>query len=193
MAAMISWQRSLLEVPNGSFWGDLKCAVVESAADVSIMDVLTQGIAALQTCGMVCLAGVAFGPKAELKWVRRREGVHAVFISDRGDALPGDAKTREITPVKEESVFLWGRFSGNTLFEDRIPREFAVGPGTESDDLLRYPALPRVPKDQHRLALILRWYEVPICRPTMTQSGVVWGEATAQVSRWVEFTDRELE
>ena len=49
--------------------------------------------------------GLLFGPDAELRWRRRRNGqYHLVFISDKGEAWPGAPDVAELTKIGEGAV-----------------------------------------------------------------------------------------
>lgn len=192
MASVISAVRGVQKLPEGPFWESLGCALVEWAGDVRIID-LADGQEGLSAEFSGSVAGVAFGPYAELKWMKRAGGFHFVLISDLGDVLDGAVRLQGVQPqAKMETVFLWGRRAGDRLYEDRIPREFAIGGAVDPEERrLRYPKGTPLPKEKARLALAIKSYDLTVSQPQATEKGVAWANGQAVISRWVEFTTRD--
>jgi len=181
MAGMMSEAQRLSSLPSGEFWQGITCAVFESPDNVRMMPLTYSEDLPAELNNSS--AGLAFGPGAQLRWTKRDAGYHAVLISDRGHVLNGCADPCALTAEAEpEHVFLWGRRAGNLLFEDRIPREFAVG---VQDASLLYPPGTQLPPDKSRLRLIVQWYTFPYTRPFMAEDGVRTITGLAHVSRWV--------
>ncbi|HWZ42327.1 MAG TPA: hypothetical protein VNW97_02580 [Candidatus Saccharimonadales bacterium] len=97
-------------------WEEFDCAMVESPAEVRFLgrEQIREAIGFPR--------GVAFGPKAELRWMRRAGGqLHFVYLNDEGRPLREDAPHKStVTPVEEEifpqQFFLWNASDG------RIPK-----------------------------------------------------------------------
>ncbi len=192
MASVISSLQGLTALPAGAFWTTMKCAVMDWASDVQIVDV-SKGRAALDAVWAGCSAGQVFGGEAELKWVRRGSGYHAVLISDAGERLEGSQNAKGVTKEGEpRPALLWGKRGGDLLYEDRIPREFVLaGDGDPERNQLRYPAdIPEI-NDGGRLAVLVQRYRMSIEVPEMTGQGVQHREQAAAVSRWTKFIAAE--
>ena len=196
--SVISSSRGLASLPEGRFWSGLRCAVIESAADVRIVELATgEEKASLEAEWEGCLAGQVFGEGGELKWMRRSDGLHAVLISDRGESLTGRppkdlARLNDDWTKAVDHAFLWGKRDGVLLYEDRIPREFVLsGPADAQRRQLRYPAGTPQPSEGRRLSVSLRWYELTVEVPEMTQQGVERRSRIVRISRWAEFTAKE--
>jgi hypothetical protein len=190
---MISSRCNLTALPDGEFWRKMRCAVVEWAGDVAILDVVG-GRAVLDAVWEGCLSGHVFGAEAELRWIRRGEQCHAVLISDVGETLTDSENGRRLVKAGEpRHVYLWGKRSGNLLFEDRLPREFVIrGEADAERRQLRYPSdVPEV-GEKARLTVLMQCYELPVDVPEMTDVGVVTRCETTRVSRWVEFQAEEV-
>jgi hypothetical protein len=118
--------------------------------------------------------GVAFGPRAELRWRKRRDRLHMVLISDDGVGLPGAGKPRPLSLVPEEEgespqCYLWGEWDGTAEchVERRIPR------------LLHYPG-----QTGTRMALRLKRYELELEVPGAGPGGVETEQTVARISRY---------
>ena|ERR1039458_4877185 len=167
----ISFLRRQPGFPAALDWSGFRTAIVESDAEiewVALDDAIAVELA--QTYPV----GVAFGPRAELRWRKRRGGLHLVLISDDGAGLPGAAKPHALRPVPEKEgeshqCYLWGEWDGTAQchVERRIPRP------------LRYPG-----QMGSRVALRLKRYELELTVPAAGPGGVETQRAAARISRY---------
>ena len=121
----ISFLRGQPGFPERLEWGLFEAAIVESEAEIECLDLVEPGGA---ECARKFPAGVAWGAGAELRWRRRRDGLHLVLIDDSGGALPDATMVRELRFVnagdEPDEVYLWGEWDGtvDSIVERRIPR-----------------------------------------------------------------------
>jgi hypothetical protein len=122
------------------------------------------------------LEGVAFGPRAELRWSRQPQGTfRMVLIDDSDRPLPAPIATQPVTPAVGESdrFLLW------SPADQRIPRE------------LPYASLACAPGAWP--AIKLAHYEVERTAPEWTAEGVKPIRRTIVISRFVELFCSERE
>src|ERR1035438_5688078 len=137
----ISFLRRQSGFPDALDWSGFRAAIVESDAEIQCV--------ALGGANDVELAqsypvGVAFGPRAELRWRKRRDGLHLVLISDDGAGLPQAGKPRALQPAPEEEgeslqCYLWGEWdeTAQCHVERRIPRPLRYPGQTGTRTVLR--------------------------------------------------------
>ena len=169
--SIISFLRRQSGFPDALDWSGFRTAIVESDAGIECV--------ALGDANDVELVqpypvGVAFGPRAELRWRKRREGLHLVLISDDGVGLPGAGKPQALRAVpagEGESLlcYLWGEWdeTAQCHVERRIPRP------------LRDPA-----QTGPRVALRLKHYELELTVPAAGPGGVETEQTATRISRY---------
>ena len=187
----ISSLQGLGELPSGEFWLELSVAMVESDDKVAILDMRQKK--GPEDLG-AWTAGVAFGENAELRWRRRSQGLHVVLIA--ANNLPGATNERVLNPSDGETSFLlWGKRAekDRLLWEDRIPREFAVAGEDGADgDRLIYPAGTLLPERHlNRMRIDLAWHTMETERPLVTAQGVKRVAGSERICRWVRLSAEE--
>ena len=176
--SVISFLRGQPGFPEALDWSGFRTAIVESDAKIECV--------ALGNADDVELArtypvGVAFGPRAELRWRKRRGGLHLVLISDDGAGLPGAGEPRSLRPVPEEEgeplqCYLWGEWDGTAQchVERRIPRP------------LPYPG-----QTGARVALRLKRYELELRVPAAGPGGVETEQTAIRIGRYARVQTAE--
>ncbi len=169
--SVISFLRGQPGFPDALDWSGFPTAIVESDAEI---ECLALGDANDAELAQGYPVGVAFGPRAELRWRQRRDGLHLVLISDDGAGLPEAGKPHALRPVPEEEgeslqCYLWGEWDGTAQchVERRIPRP------------LRYPG-----QTGARVALRLKRYELELEVSAAGSSGVETEQTVARISRY---------
>ena len=169
--SVISFLRGQSGFPEALDWSGFRTAIVESEAEIECLALANADDAELARTYPV---GVAFGPRAELRWRERREGLHLVLISDDGAGLPEAMKPRALRPMPEEEgepfrCYLWGEWDGTARchLERRIPR------------LLSYPG-----QTGPRVALRVKRYELELEVPAAGPGGVETEQRAARISRY---------
>jgi hypothetical protein len=127
MSALISTLRGLAGMPEVD-WNEFDYAIVESAAAVKFL-----GSANMAAEAPKYPRGLAFGNSAELRWVRRNDGLlHLVYISETGRALWADARQQELRRmpgVQPERILLWGEGDGRIPVALQYPANAPAGAG----------------------------------------------------------------
>jgi hypothetical protein len=167
----ISFLRRQSGFPDALDWSGFRTAIVESDAEIECIALgNTNDVESAQTYPV----GVAFGPRAELRWRKRRDGLHVVLISDDGVGLPGAEKPCALRPVPEEQgkslqCYLWGEWDGTAQchVERRIPRP------------LRYPG-----QTGTRVVLRLKRYKLELAVPAAGPGGVETQQTVTRISRY---------
>jgi len=167
----ISFLRGQSGFPDALDWSGFRAAIVESEAEIECIALNDPDDVELARTYPV---GVAFGPRAELRWRKRRDRLHMVLISDDGAGLPGAGKPRPLSLVPEEEgkslqCYLWGEWDGTAQchVERRIPR------------LLRYPG-----QTGTRVVLRLKRYELELEVPAAGPGGVETEQTATRISRY---------
>lgn len=167
----ISFLRGQAGFSDALDWSGFRTAIVESDARIECIALADANDLELVRAYPV---GVAFGPRAELRWRRRRDGLHLVLISDDGAGLPEAGKPRTLQPAPEEEgeslqCYLWGEWdeTAQCHVERRIPRP------------LRYPGQAGT-----RMALRLKRYEFELEVPAVGPNGVETERKTTRISRY---------
>jgi hypothetical protein len=145
MTSKISSRWGLDQLPAGLDWGGLEYAVVESPAEVHFLELGEKAPVGEWPCGL------AFGPRAELRWLRRAAGYHLVYISDEGKCLAQATASRDLVRRGRRQILLWGESQGDgTFYEGRIPHV-----------LEEYPRqLAKLADSGKRLAVRTQWYSL---------------------------------
>jgi len=124
----ISSLEGLAIMPAVVRWDEFECAIVESPDRIEFVELSaeTHATAAMHP------RGLAFGPRAELRWQRRAKGLHVVYISDDNETLGEGSDPVDLTEAagrEPAEILLWGeKERGGTEFQDgRIPRLLDYG------------------------------------------------------------------
>jgi hypothetical protein len=167
----ISFLRGQAGFPDALDWSGFQTAIVESDAEI---ECIALGDANDLELVQAYPVGVAFGPRAELRWRKRRDGLHLVLISDDGAGLPEAGEPRSLQPAPEEEgeslqCYLWGEWdeTAQCHVERRIPRP------------LRYPG-----QTGTRTVLRLKLYEFELEVPAAGLDGVRTERKTTRIGRY---------
>jgi hypothetical protein len=176
--SVISFLRGQSGFPEELDWSGFRTAIVESDAEI---ECVALGDANDVELARTYAVGVAFGPRAELRWRKRREGLHLVLISDDGAGLPEAREPRALQPVPEEEgesvhCYLWGEWDGTAQchLERRIPR------------LLSYPE-----QTGTRAAFRVKRYELELFVPAAGPGGVETEQTVTRISRYASIQTAE--
>jgi len=139
MTPKISSRQGLSSLVGFVDWNEFDWAIVESPAEVRLLD-----RSAMPDAGGFP-QGLAFGEFSELRWRKRSAGLHVVYVSDRGRPLEGSDNSQELAEKGSGHIVMWGSRDGEEYYDSRIPGR------------LGYPK--SVPAGQ-RLAAITKNYEL---------------------------------
>ena len=137
MNPRISSLWGVAELPGNIPWSEFDYGMVESPAEVWFLN-----RSDLQAEASRYTHGVAFGLRAELRWLKRRGGLyHLVYISDDGKELPGAMRQSPLTPVRDaipERLLLWSEEDGRIPMAPEYPRGSGRRSGRMSVTLRHY-------------------------------------------------------
>lgn len=111
MTALLSSLPGQKTWPEGIKWEQFRYAMVESPAEVRFL-----GTSEIRSA-MNFHWGVAFGPRAELRWMRRTGRLyHFVYLSDDNlpllENMPHQRKVAAVEERKPDRLFLWDGSDG---------------------------------------------------------------------------------
>ena len=117
MTARLSSMWNLNE-PIAIPWAGLKTGIVESSTEVALLE-----LGEWKPDVKRYERGLLFGPKCELRWLKRESGWHFVYLHDDGSILTGSQANQEVIFEDEDQIILWGEKEADaeTYYDGRIP------------------------------------------------------------------------
>ena len=135
-------------LPADLRWEEFASAIVEAPDGVEMLDLRNPEN---RPKAAHYPRGLAFGDRAELRWLPRESGLHLVYISDDDRDLGEGSRPEPLERIESEpdALLLWGELQADGgYFDGRIPR------------VLRYPEWAPRPEPGGHLAVKIRHYEL---------------------------------